>query len=670
MILQLLNRYNHKVLQYVQFSKLISHFILLISKKILIPSHIILIMLCVVFCPHSIKGQKEVFMPFLDDFSSYKGQPNNSLWQNSSAIVNQGFQFFPPTVGVVTLDILDNKGEIFPQASIYGFVADTLCSVSIRMDSIKEPVIKRLTQSDSIWLSFFIQPTGAMGNLWERIGSAPSTKDSIILQFYASRQGVWNTVWRMNGTDVETIYKKDSVYFLQYLIPITDTAYFNKDFRFRFINYGSLNNNPSFSYISNKGGWNIDYIYMNINRSYKDNTYRDVAFVNPASSFLKNFTSIPAKHFKKEYMKDSVYNTIVNLHSSVLNSNYSYFIVDKNKTPIHSYLGGFENIDSYPKTHKFQTQKNHTSFKIDFSFEPDKNAWSEYIITHVVTEGVGQDNIRYNDTTRFVQKFENYFSYDDGTAESGIGIEPSNSSLFAVGYPLLVQDSLYAVDIYFNCSWQQSNLKPFYLCIYNAKEQITIHKDNDGKEIKDTTFIPDQLLYESARLVPQYDSLNKFHRYFLDETLILPAGMFFVALKPSGSAYMNIGFDQNNDASPFMFEKKGKDWINIFLKGSPMIRPYFGYRSVGLQETIRENESLTVYPNPSKYFISLRMRNIDKTKENKIIIINSYGQIVYCTDVPNDYDSLYEKTIDISNLNNGIYMLRVGNQTKKLIIAR
>ncbi len=624
---------------------------------------ILISMLISIFCVTNLNGQNSVFLPFLDDFSSYTGAPNSALWQESNVLINQGYQYLPPTVGVATLDILDKSGKIYPQATIYGFVADTLCSVSIRLDSIKEPTIKKLTLADSIWFSFFVQPTGAMGSLWERIGSAPSSKDSIILQFYASNQDTWNTVWSMRGTNLDSIYKRDSVYFLQYMIPLLDTMYYNKDFRFRFINYGSLDNNPSNSYIYNKGGWNIDYVYMNISRTYKDSTYRDIAFVEPAKSLLKDFTSLPAKHFKQEYMKDTIRNTIVNLHSATLNSNYSFYITDQDNNVVHSYSGGFENIVSYPQTHQFQTQKNHTSIKLNYSYTPPLDKWSQYTITHIVTEGVGQDNIKSNDTARFVQRFENYFSYDDGTAESGIGIEPSNASMFAIGYPLLDWDTLYAIDIYFNCSWQESNLKPFYLGVYDSKQIITTHTDTLGNDISDTTIIPNNLLYETSKLTPQYDSLNKFHRYYLNEPLTLSNGQIFITLRPTTSTYLNIGFDQNNDASKYMYEKRGKDWYNVFLRGAPMIHPYFGYKSVDIQDITPLVEDIKIYPNPAKDYLNIERQYFD----NKLVTIALYdtrGKLLFSQKERLPY------LMNVSNLSNGVYILKIDNQAKKLIIAK
>lgn len=609
----------------------------------------IIITLCCFLCftllsvsfSQKVMAQRDLFLPFLDDFSAYSGTPDTNLWNNSGAVVNNNYSFNAPTIGVVTLDILDINGKIYENASIYGFSADTLCSQSIRLDSIREPVLKRLMASDSVYLSFFIQPGGGMGNPWERLGSAPSSKDSIILQFYNSTADSWATVWSMRGTSLEKIYDSLSVYSLNVLIPITQEEYFNRDFRFRFINYGSLDNNPSYTYVSNKGQWNIDYVYLNINRSYQDSTIRDVAFVQTCKTFLKNFTAIPSKHFKEEYMIDTIFNTIVNLHSSTLNSHYFYTIRDENNSVLHSYNGGYENIVSYPQTHQFQDAKNHTRVALDYAFSLNDNNWKKFTITHVVSEGVGQDNIKTNDTSRFVQTFENYFAYDDGSAESGIGVEPANGSMFAVRYPLLKQDTLMAVDIYFNCSWQQSNLKPFYLYIYSATN--------------DTLLLPDEELYASQKLTPVFDSLNKFSRFYLDEPLVLPQGEFFVVLKSANATYMNIGFDQNNDASPFTFEKKGNQWTNVFLRGSAMIRPYFGYRVVGM-DNISEKTDIKFYPNPAKDYIYI---DTPKQTDTKIMDIN--GRIVKHS---------YDKTINIDDLPNGLYILQINNQNKKLIITK
>lgn len=583
---------------------------------------------------------QNLFLPFIDDFSSYVGVPNKNLWVNYGANVNRGYQFLPPTIGVVTLDVLNAKGEIYPQAGTYTFAADTLQSKPIRLDSIKQPIQKKLMPSDSLYLSFFIQPGGCYGNMWERIGSFPSNKDSIILQFYKFNQNSWQTVWSIKGTSIDSIYAKYSMYYLRVMIPIIDTAYFNEEFMFRFINYGSLDDNPAYSYISNSSQWNLDYIYLNAFRSQNDTTFRDIAFVNPAPSMLKEYSSVPAKHFSPDMLKDSLDITLINLYSSVLNSNYKYFITDTLNNELYSYNGGFENIVSYPKTRKFQTAQKHAKPESPYVFAP--NDGDKFLITHIVTEGVGQDNIRYNDTMRYIQYFGNYFSYDDGTSEAGIGVEPTNSSAFALGFNLLTTDTLYSIDIYFNKAYENSNMKPFTISIYNATD--------------DTLQQPNEEIYKTAKFSPRFDSLDKFIRYVLEEPLVLPKGNFFVAVQSISKTYLNIGFDQNSDARGHIYERKANIWSQVFLKGAPMIRPCFGYKAVGVENIAKNNDLFKIYPNPANDYITVECQD-GKT----IQIFDLSGRLLI---------EQKARMLDVSGLRCGIYIVKIDNEVKKLVVTR
>ncbi|MCH3923735.1 MAG: T9SS type A sorting domain-containing protein [Bacteroidales bacterium] len=570
--------------------KIIKQMINLCGKKN-IKKNVIIIFFLTIFVSNISFGQ-EKFLPFLDDFSSYVGKVNPQLWIGENCQVNVGFQVFPPTVGVVTLDAINRYGELYPQANTFSFTADTLSSVSIRLDSVREPIAKKLSAKDSIYLSFFIQPGGGIGNMWQRIGSTPSAKDSIVLQFYSSSDSVWTSVWNMKGTYTDSIFSKDSAYFHYVMIPITDNKYFNKDFRFRFYNYASLDSNPSYDYVSNCDQWNLDYIYLNYNRSKNDTVFRDIAFVNPAPSMLKLYQSMPAKQYRESEMKDSINITIVNLYSDALNSTYKYDIIDKNNNIVNSYNGGFENIYPYIKTHSFQTSLNHSRPLVSYKYSFDKNQWTYFDIVHVVREGVGQDSRHENDTIRFRQKFENYFAYDDGTAENGFGVEPIKNSNLAVGYFLNEMDTLSAVDIYFNHTYQNANIKPFYICVWNATSDS----------------LPNEKLYMTEKLTPIVDSLNKFIRYTLTEPVILPEGEFFISVQIKNKDYLNIGFDQNTDASNYTFANISNYWQKSFNRGSVMIRPYFGYKAVGLNDNV-ERKDIKIFPNPAKSYINIYGEN-------------------------------------------------------------
>lgn len=573
-------------------------------------------------------------LPFIDDFSNYEGIPNPNKWQFGNAIVNNSYQYNPPTVGVVTLDAIDVYGNLYSVATTTSFFADTLESRPVRLDSIIASTRQKLSKADSIYFSFYVQPGGGSGQPWETIGSAPSITDSIILDFYSEEEG-WQKVWSMGGIPLDTLFAQEGAYYKYVLIPITEDKYFSKEFRFRFRNLASLNNNPQISYVGNCDQWNIDYVYINKNRSIADTVLRELAFVEPAPSMLKRYQSMPANQYTTDETVDSMQIKIVNLYSTPLSSIYKYNIKDDLGNNLHSYDGGFENIAPYILTSSYQDAISHSRPVVNFDFNLSPNTWQEFTILHTIKEGVGQDMLATNDTIKFVQKFENYFAYDDGSAENGIGVEPIAGSHLAVAYHLNTPDTLTAIDIYFNSALNDANLKPFYICVWSALDNL-----------------PSEILYKTEKLTPVRDSLNKFVRFELEEGIELEAGDFFVSLQTKGNDYLNIGFDRNTNSSNYTYSKTGVNWEQSFLKGSVMLRPYFGYKAlVGLQD-IETEENINIYPNPtsSKLYIQGHLN----TKKQ---ISDISGRVLLST---------YDNEIDISNFNQGVYILQIENKQGKI----
>ena len=76
------------------------------------------------------------------------------------------------------------------------------------------------------------------------------------------------------------------------------------------------------------------------------------------------------------------------------------------------------------------------------------------------------------------------------------------------------------------------------------------------------------------------------------------------------------------------------------------------------EELIINNEELVVYPNPSSTKISIKYVTAKHEAVYKQLY-NSIGQLILSTK---------ENEIDVRNLSSGIYYLKVGNQTKKVIV--
>lgn len=567
-------------------------------------------------------------LPFIDDFSDYEGLPNQSKWLSGGVVINPNYQFNPPTVGVATLDAIDYYGKLYSQTIGSPFAADTLTSQPIRLDSVFSPLTLALSAKDSVYLSFFFQPAGGGSNAWGTVGTQPSMADSLILEFYSPADG-WNWIWASGGISADSLYAKYGTYYQYVLIPITDEKYFTKEFQFRFRNIASLNNSPQ-NYISNCDEWNVDYVYLNRNRHCSDTVFKDIAFVEPAPSMLKRYQSMPSQHFVQEEMSDTLSMKIVNLYNEALSSTYKFQVKNEEGLLLYSYDGGFENISPYSEANQYQTAPTHARPVHAFAFDLVANRRYAFDIVHTIKQGVGQDNLSANDTVRFRQIFDDYFAYDDGTAENGAGVEPISGSHLAIAYTLNAIDTLSAVDIYFNRTLNDANFKPFYICIWNSENNL-----------------PKEIIYKTERLTPKSDSLNRFVRYVLEEAVLLPKGKFFVSLQTKGNDYLNIGFDRNTNSAEYTFTKTTGDWQQSFLKGSVMLRPCFGSAAaVGLNSP--EQEKVKVYPNPTSG--KLIMEDTDGCVKR---LFDTNGRLILET---------RDNQMDLSGFDCGIYLLQITNR--------
>ncbi len=584
-----------------------------------------------------------ILLPFFDDFSNYTGYPNPGLWQDAQGYVNQSYGVFPPTVGVVTLDALDAFGNLHKGASTSLFPADTLTSRPIRLDSVFTPYKKAITASDSVYLSFFFQPGGGYGNMWERIGSTPSEKDSLLLEFYDTETQKWNLVWGHEGFDLDTLLLQTGHFFKYITILISDPVYFKNGFQFRFRNYASLENNPKPGIKANADQWNIDYIYLNVGRNRSDSTVRDIAFVKGAPSFLKNYQAMPARQFRQANMKNKVDLCITNLYSDELECNYKYVIQNESGAILNAYDGGHDNIVPFFTTGQYQTAPAHATPPIDYTFPVSGGQKKQFTIKHIVRNGLTGDVHPQNDTIVFEQIFKNYYAYDDGIPENGYGLTSTNGVMYlAYQFNLSTSDTLTAIDLFFNRTLGNENANiPFY---------ITIWGNDNGK--------PGPVLYKSSQYCyPEFQKLNQYYRYILDYGVIVN-GTVYVGFEQHSKNYINLGFDRNHDARQFIYYKTGTDWQQSILSGALMMRPYFGKEAtLDISEAEKKPTSdpafsATVYPNPSKGIITVELNTPVKNPNTlQIELYNSYGKRVY--------QHVYSRTLNISHLTSGLYIVRI-----------
>ncbi len=555
-------------------------------------------------------------LPFFDDFSDYTGLAKAELWDTSGVYINNTLAVNPPSAGVATFDAYDAKSKIYSTATANNhFRADYLLSLPIDLGA---------TDTKDVYFSFFYQPQG--------IGNAPELNDSLVLQFYAPQKQSWQTVWFTLGSKI-----KDFQYII---LPVANTDYLKKGFRFRFYNYCSFLSSTSSSTITNADLWHVDYIYLNKNRTIIDNVFHDISFLSAQTNYLKKYSSVPWQYFlsSQNLLTDSFNVCLRNIDNSgrKLKERFIYWKEEYSGDSVSAYQLGATNIPA----------SSIADYKFKFPLKFKDNGMDSANFK-VVNKFITDDYDRKNNNKIIInQKFKDYYAYDDGSSEAAYGIlgEGSRNALFAYQFVPLQSGFLNALDIYFNYSLNQAYVKPIYLCLWDSK---------NGK--------PSEILYKQEGFKPKFSSsTNQFIRYKLDSSIAID-DTFYVGWIQTTSNSVNIGYDLNNNAAQYTYYNIDGSWRKSALTGSVMMRPVIEDKVSSISKP-KQSKAITFYPNPANNFIYL-----NNPKGNNLIrILDLTGKIVFQTKIP-------EKTINTANLKNGIYIMQIINNslllsTQKLII--
>ncbi|MCB9001572.1 MAG: T9SS type A sorting domain-containing protein [Bacteroidales bacterium] len=591
-------------------------------------------------------------LPFFDDFSRQIPFPTADLWESSAVISNQNYAINPPTVGVATFDAINRKGELYSTLTTTSQTSDTLTSLPINL---------AYPATDSIYLSFSFQPMG--------LGNAPEPGDSLILEFYAPSEGKWYRAWAAsygyeNNTLFQTFHiegtsKTDtatdiSSTFHDVRINIFQSDFLVDGFRFRFMNYASIAENPKVPGLrSNCDHWHIDLVYLDKSRYWDDPMIYDVAFTEPIKKPMTNYTSVPWKHFPDAFnseFTDPIEFPIEyeNFTSETWGISRRFELHDlSGSQETYYFTGGAENIEGH------STINYSRKYLYDF-----QSAWTDsakYLLkTYIITDNDPEDNyLRYNDTLTYTQVFDNYYAMDDGSAESGYGVfgEGSGYGMVAQKFYNYTADSLTGVMIYFNRTFNDAN---------NISFKVTVWDDNNG--------IPGNILYETEKKRPKFtDSLNVYSVYRLSSTQI-PVGYFYIGWQQFDDEYLNVGIDRNSDNQSNLFYNLNGNWNNTTYQGTLMIRPIFGnlHQTPTLVPTQREYAKLTIFPNPASSVVNITIPNNFNASGIKLIGTNaSIINLPYTSG---------QSSFSITNIPSGFYIVRVYNSqgnclTGKLIVT-
>lgn len=545
-------------------------------------------------------------LPFLDDFSKPAVYPDQSRWIDNYVYINNTYSNQQKTAGIATFDAIDNTGRLYESGNSSGFKADQLTS---------KPINLKYSLSDNVYFSFFFEPAG--------LGDEPEVKDSLTLQFYAPSESKWYSIWHAEGSSLRP--------FKAVIIPVNNVRFLKKGFQFRFVNYASLSSGTGDpGMIGNCDMWNIDYVFLNKNRNSTDTIPADVAFTLPVRSILKSQEAMPWRQFRKVFLSEMgpwIQTHYMNNDKIVRNVTRNYEVTDLfNHTTAHSFSAGATIID--PNT---RVNYNANLLYTFSSANPDSALFlvKSYMITDV-------SDPKQNDTIVYYQRFSNYFAYDDGTSEAGYGINGlgSRNAMVAYRFKSFIADTLRAIRICFNDSYQKANLRTFDLMLWS---------DNNG--------IPGDVVYiQEEMTVKQSEGINGFYTYVLNDPQPID-GIFYVGWKQRSETFLNSGFDVNTPHSDRQFYWLNGNWNVSQAKGTLMIRPVVGppIITTSLKEIKPDNKLVKIWPNPVNNIINIDAGDLVSFPSATVSLYDNSGREVM--------KKLYSTQIDVTPLPVGIYSL-------------
>lgn len=521
-------------------------------------------------------------------------------------------------------------------------------------DIFSEMQVDTLFPGDTIWNfgegcnpNLFAIITDTLTHLTQ--GSIAIPCDSV---FETVADTTWYHIWSIPGQTLEQfMIDNDGQYFKQVMIPITDPRFFRPDFYFRFYNYASIVSSLQPSGRGNEDNWNIDLVYLNINRRKGDGSIPMLAFSGKAPSFLKRYQAMPYSQYKvinTAAISESFNLDIANLDSQEHQFHYYYTVdqVDGNqhyKRELEAKtIAPYQQIGFFPCNPEAESPACPYVGQA-FSIDPLRDTTS-YLICHYIYDSTSMPPMV--DSLVYRQGFYNYFAYDDGTPELGYGIEPANGS-FAVKFELTNPDKICGVQMLFNHTLNDANDKYF---------DIVIWKEQNGH--------PGEEVYRMKNQRPRWEEQPyKFSYYEFDKKTDM-AGIFYMGLVQQSSGVINIGFDSSNDNSQYTFYNVTGSWMESQYPGSIMLRPVVGDSYyIGVEENT--NNTVSLYPNPASSILNIK--GIEASEISNISLYDIMGRKLFQDAITNQ--------IAIDDFNDGLYFIQITthegqNFTQKFIIRK
>lgn len=557
--------------------------------------------------------EAKLTLPFWDDFSS--GQISPEKWENRGLSNSFTVGINPPSLGVVLLDGVDERGNPYAANIRERGEGDQLISKPFDLTGLTAE------QINSLYLSFFWQAGGR--------SEFPDADDFLEL-YFADPMGNWIKVWDMAGGDLS----KREV-FTQAIVRVP-IEFIHDNFKFKFQNRGRLSGPFD--------GWIIDYIFLNSGRNPTNTFFEDRSISQLPSSPLGRYSAVPLFELQRN---SAAYSQNIQSQFNNLSNRFramEYTIQLKNKstgavlktlnlnTPFNPVPLARErrNFESNPMSPLVMNQQE----EFDLETSIYLTTGDRFLINRIQQQDTTyftNVNFRVNDTVRSIIPIRDFFAYDNNSLDYSAGIN-QRSGMLAVRYH--VEETAFVKGISINFTNFAQVGRPVELMVWTDLNRNPVF----AKELN----------------IPSKENLNEFTYFDLD-TFLQVEGIFYVGFRQFTNDFIHVGLDKSNDNGREVFFNVIGEWEqNQTVAGSLMIRPHLSIE----QPTEAEVEAIAVgikaYPNPvvDKLFLEGDL--------DEVHVYDTFGRKI---NIPVD---TYEegKILNFMGKNKGIYMIRAYKNQK------
>lgn len=526
-------------------------------------------------------------LPFFEDFSS--GQLDTAKWETLGAdslhlpTISTQRAINPPSKGVATFDGADTRFFKYENILSTG-TQDLLLSCPIDLSSFNA--------SDDVYFTFFFEAGG--------YGDAPENFDSLVLAFDTTGNGDFEVVWRAAGTG-SSASEFQIVHF-----PITQTRYFQPNFRFRFESKGSQNGELDL--------WHLDYIYLAANRGPEDTNFVDLSPTMVSGSPLGNYTAVPRDHYRDGGYASNFEVRIGKPSGTPISGTFDMAISDP--------VGGNPATGTTTQTLGTGSVPSYQNVSIPASAFSDQAAtWNNYGTQELtIRTNLGGDSRAVNDTLRADFRIDTILAYDDGQPDGAYGLTYARS--FCQEYRIPFRDTISAVWIAFPPSMHYNFVTNQSICMDGATFKLTLWD----------TLAPDSFTTQQGTgMVVDYGATDGYFQRF---TFINPQvvdTVFWLGIRQNDNRPLGLGYDRQATAAKFYIENNTAQFTQSTLSGGLMIRPEFA----NIGGPVGEPEPLApvqvraqLFPNPvTEGSFTLALEDVS-LKTGNWRIFNMQGQIV------------------------------------------